>query len=309
MLGSKRDQRSQTLYQDMYISFPYYPVSLIADSTLSSRELFYLRCLYYRYAPMPSCVLGTLFRYVWSIYGFDLSSLPDHCFRNAAMAVVASWHSKERPTAEYFEYLSHFHEGLLRAIKQNSVNETHLFALLLAIRPSQMHSSREGRIQTSETRTYSDGFLAVMEHLTHHVSTTEANLLSRCLWKYLLSFYIRIHPTNDYTIAESVDVIQSIHTLNHSLPGNSNVDPVQRISTYDPVYHFLYSFWDTLDIIYSLMARLRVSDSNYWHGLRDVRDDFGIRTLVEDVNRQTNGFETLCRLEKEFEVDQGSNDN
>ena len=179
-------QSSQIVESHIDPSLTYYPVSPIVNSNFPSQELFHLRFLFAENSPQPFSIRGTLLRYIWGIYGFDISNVRDSSLRYAAMASGAknfAWISGQSLALDYYAYLSHFHEGICKAIEENKVDETHLLALHFAITANW---------RTSDRNLYLNIFVAVMEHLIYARSPSGCKQTSSYIWRYLLSYHRRI---------------------------------------------------------------------------------------------------------------------
>jgi len=94
-----------------------------------------------------------------------------------------AWISGQSLDLDYYAYLSHFHEGICKAIEENKVDETHLLALHFAIMANWW---------SSDWDLYLNIFVAVMEHLIYARSPSGCKQTSSYIWRYLLSFHRRI---------------------------------------------------------------------------------------------------------------------
>lgn len=303
-----QQQSYQNRLQDIDFSLTVYPVSLITDSNLSPQDIFYIRYLYAEFALQPFSVDGTLLRYIWGVYGFNFSALSNQSLRYAAMALAAihlAIKTKQVVPIAFYEYMSQFHEGLLRAIQSNTIDETHLFALHFAIccagNSNQDKSLPERK---SEASVYSDGFLAVLHHLTVQISTTDSKFPSRHVWRFLLSFRRRVwHSTFKSESVNDNRRLWSMHLLDSQLSNNSsNLETNQMVVGCRSPDPLLFSYWDTGDILSSLLSSFRVSYSNRAQLFGFLRQDLVVAEMLDAVRGRANGFEKLHRLEKEYEV-------
>ena len=114
------------------------PLSLIVDSDLSDRELFYLRRMHSTYQNDFEGYHSIILQNLWSVYGL--------VFRDKALlyGVLAwqMWFPKpyEQKLAlppsqrvDFHTFKSGFHNHLMRALKRHEVSECHFFALYFAI--------------------------------------------------------------------------------------------------------------------------------------------------------------------------------
>ena len=220
-------------------------------------------------------------------------------------AIGIAWNSRLPIATDYYENLSRFHESMSRALKEDIIDESHLVALHYAIRCSKMHSMLDTlHVQASETRIYSDAFVAVLKHLSRQFSTSTI-FPSQYIWKFMLSFLRRTYPITLAIYADSVeDSVNrqySMHLVDIKLPGDAtNLGIVERIIGY-PDSKYSYVYWDTRDMISSLKAGFMWSYSvqRYSSG---PQADFAISNMLDAISNQTDGFEKLGFLRNELEV-------
>lgn len=207
-------------------------------------------------------------------------------------------------TTDFYEYISHFHEGMSQAIQTGTINETHLFALYLV---SHIYWNRDIGLEelTSEWHIYLEGFLMVLARLTSEANATNSKFPSRDIWRFLLSLYRRawFNRASLDGLAEKLHYLPlSMHLLDNQLTrGGSNLETSVKIAGYSGPY-FLFLYWDTLDIIHSLIAAFSLSYGTRYFGLGFVRQDLALVEILDGIRSRTNSFTRLHRLEKEYEV-------
>lgn len=142
---------------------PAYLVSLISDSNFSVQELTYLRYLFAENFGRPTSVHRMILCYLWHTYGFTFSNSASPVLRYGAMLRISKRPVGNRVPTEYYQYLSQFHNGLLLAIKDNTVDESHLFGLFFAVMSDR--NWRDRLLRGVIIYQYLPIFCATLEHL------------------------------------------------------------------------------------------------------------------------------------------------
>lgn len=302
--GPQRNTEAQS-GSDVVTALSTYPVSLIADSNLSARDLYYLRYLVANNSACCFTALGTIFRYLWTSFGFNLAS-SSPLLRYSAMASAAmdiSCRSGGAIPLEYYEYVSLFHDGLLSAIKENNVDETHLFALSLAVHNPLLYSLYPSEA-SAPYYTYLNLFCATLDHL---IANTQ-NCPPKPIWSFTLLFLRRTYayPQGLTAIDHDSDTqLYRMHLLNTRLPAPNNFDGMFEPSFYfteeGSDFAFRY-FWDVTDILCSLQSNFRILYRHRSNEPSNTGADNDFAQLLEAVRTRTNGFERLRYMDDLFEV-------
>jgi hypothetical protein len=245
---------------------------------------------------------------MWYVYGFDFSASQDHTMRYAVMAyitTVIARKCKQQIHRDFYKYLSHFYKGIGRAIENNTIDETHLFALFYGVISTWMYTDRETAVtgQNLEAHVHLKGFLAVLEHLSPQISTSGSGFPSHLLWRFSLSFFRRSLDVYLMNLESINDLRWSMHTLDRKLWRNvDNIEVSEQIFGYSDRNHSACVNWDTRDVFHSLMAASCLWYRNRYYGSAFVGDDLTVEETVDAISNRYNGFEKLHSLEKEYEV-------
>ena len=284
-----------------------YPVSLIADSNVSSEGLYYLRYVFADYYPEPFSIVGAILSYLWNSYGFDFSNSSTPLLRYSVMASAAIFQSKKdggRVRFKYYEYLSHFHQGLLRAIKSNTVDETHLFALFFIIVSSRTYSSFDPS-ESESGYTYCNVFCAVMEQLIGQHEYPDR----KQVWRLALSYLRRCSaypPTDTVIVHDSEAQIQLMYFLDTQLPGNYTFDNMTVIPCQfsipeidkDSILHF----WNVIDVILSVRTSFQLTYRNQITGHWPMEKETAFIQFLDAARSRSDGFQKFQYLDEVFEV-------
>lgn len=283
-------------------------ISLIADSTLSPREAFYLQSLsQFVHTAETDSLDGAILPYLWTTYGFFLSNSSNKSLRYAMIFCqtieFSPWLEKQL-LMEHIEYLLYFQQGIRDAIHKNTVDETHLFALYFVILGFYNQNRRSSQTRTSddsesELETYIQIFSAVIEHLVKESSNISYDSTSRKLWKVALSFVRRTLSS-----ASTVTRLSAMHLLDSSLSNSVHSEDAfdQNIISRTGYPSATAGYWDTLDTIYSLKAGFK---SSYKGGIINSeisQTNLSIGTILETLKARTGPFRKLNSVEKTFQV-------
>ena len=289
-----------------------YPVSLISDSNLSAQDLYYLRYLFDVNSRCTFSALGTIFRYLWESYGFNLSN-SSGCLLPSAMASAAIDNACRVGGAiptEYYEYISRFHEDLLGSIRANKVDETHLFALSLAIHTARLYSFIN-RKESAAYYTYLNLFCVTLEQMIRQHAEPHG-YPPKAIWNYTLLFLRRnyLYPQGVAAITQDSDThLYRMHHLSTELPAAYNFDGMLNEVT-DPGLYFMEEgskfffqcFWNVTDILCSLQSNFRNLYRVRLNQSSNLDMDRNYARLLEAVRLRTESFERLRYMDKVFEV-------
>ena len=189
-------------------------ISMISDSNLSERELFYLRCIY-MYNSKYNGWLPTIIQHLWHAYGLIFT---DKTLLYSVMAeyVVTTPEPERLPQRmmDYYHFKSIFHRNLMVKIRRNEILETHLFAILFAI----VGCINEPEKSDSELRVHHRGFLEILKLLTSQQSRPKVRAASplQYLYKHVLSLVWRMSSCweeDDYIVSVDYQTYQLTEIL------------------------------------------------------------------------------------------------
>src|SRR5438270_118316 len=133
-------------------------LSLIKDSGVDDQELYYVRNMHHIYSRQRTGCFAVILQNLCEIYGLTFKDKTLHYS-------VLAWATKPREDfytawpvsqqVDHYTYKSLFYQDLRTAIRQNSISECHLFALLFAILATE----------NAEIEVYLKCLLAVVELL------------------------------------------------------------------------------------------------------------------------------------------------
>ena len=209
-----------------------------------------------------------------------------------------------RCSSDYYEYLSDFQEGLLKVIKNNSVNESHLFALFLIIDSTNQYC----RIDPNEVgarHTYLNLFCAVLAHLLRQHPRAHR----KPVWRFALSFIRRMLYLSLATRDQDV-LLLSLDSLDVELPGNysfQNLFTASQLHT-PQIDNSILHYWNVEDIKASLGAGFRLTyldqlnkPSALATEIRLSKENEFVK-LLYDVRHRSNTFEKFRYIDRLFEV-------
>ena len=220
------------------------------------------------------------------------------------LAIFKERFSDRLPT-EYYEYLSQFHNGLLLAIKDNNVNESHLFGLFFAvIFARDEYGSGCGTMSNS----YLPIFCAAMEYLLRQTPILDGKFLPQYIWWFMLSYLRRISMGQDVTeMTQHSDAqFHYMQILDHTLRINYKIG--------NGINRFLSSggdcsqdrdfslYWDVNDILASLEAKFRIAFRYQSRLLKVLDTDEEFCLFIQSVSSRNGGFENLGYLDNAFKV-------
>jgi hypothetical protein len=285
-----------------------YPVSFIANSNLSPAELFDLRFLFIAHHPWPLSVHGTIMHYLWATYGFDFSHASSESLRYSAMAFATVDQIQLLGgvlPVHYYEYVSHFHASLLSALRTDTVNETHLFALFIMILSSFRAYAGNGDMSESDgIFMYYDPFLAVLGRLVQQRAFPH----QKELWRFSLSFLRRscenFNKNQPSTRTRHV-LLRSMHFLDGQLPGNQSYETIlfASIAGFDAhIANMSLHSWNVTDILLTIRANFFLTYGEQTVGGPSIQMESDFVHLLHSVRSRKNGFEKYSHLEDAFEV-------
>lgn len=221
----------------------------------------------------------------------------------ASAAMDISWQSRGAIPLEYYEYVSRFHNGLLKAINENAVDETHLFALSLAVHNPLLYS-----LDTDEAHeayyTYLNLFCATLDHMIDDARTNSP----KPIWNFTLQFVRRTYayPHDPAAVNHDSDTqLYRMHLLNTKLPVLNSFDGMFEPSFFfteeGADFAFRY-YWDVVDILCSLQSNFRILYRRRPNDCSNTEADKGFARLLGYVRSRTNGFERLRYMDELFEV-------
>jgi hypothetical protein len=198
-------------------------MSLIADSHLSAQELYHLRYLFAKHSGIPQSTYGTIFLFLWNTYGFNFSNSLNSLLRYSTMAFAALSSRVGRSIpSEYYEYFSKFHKGLLRDIKENTIDESNLFALYFTSMCALEYSREIDMEEPVAFHIYRNIFCAATEHLLgRRIEYSLPQIWRFMLFKFILS-YVDTHTCT--TVMQDSDIqLYSMQLFEKKIPGMNNI--------------------------------------------------------------------------------------
>jgi len=292
-----------------------YPLSLITDSNLSVDDLRYLRIIFAYYAiedPNRPSVHGKTFRFLWETYGFNFLHSRTPILIYSALAFGAlNEHSHLKAVAistKYYQYMSQFLAELRKAIRENAIEETHLFAVCLAVWNGS-YVIRQCPKEADDSYYLFVGVLcAVLDQLlVDKLSSARSGYPGQHLWRYLLSYIRRSyqHPRlYDPNRQDPYDKYHALHLLDMKLLGDNGTHqtivarPNEQIS-FDIGGSRFSHYWDVTDITASLRA---VFNHAYCPGANTFVAGSELSSLIKAIRSRTGGFEKFKYLDRDFEV-------
>jgi len=276
-------QRSRVLPQECG-SISASPVSLIADASLSTQDLYNLRVLFFRYT--NETILGTTFRYLWRTYNFYFSGSCTPLLRYSALALVV------QTRTEYFEYVSRFLEELRTVINRDTVEEAHLFAVFIAI----FHCFKPFFFDRKAYHTYIGVFCALLRKLMQQHENGLQIYPGRPLWRQQLLCLRRSYRCYDYTGDDPATQVYSMHVLEINLPDYDS-DVHEALFLYEAptggiwhdTYHRLHYF-HILDLTCCLRSGFRFIYQHQGVAYGKHDNTSALARLIDIIRDRLDGF-------------------
>ena len=211
------------------------------------------------------------------------------------------------PQLEYDRYMHRFRAGLIHAIEENTVDETHLLGVYFII-----GSSHALQHSPQSVEAHVDGFCTIMDHLNQQAKDSRRKFPLQHVWRLLLSYirrgYQYPYPSAHTSSLEKTDAqLLAMHDLdmqlpsNYTLRGEINCFVGSSYYTGEERCRRLSRGWDVWDILSSLKAKFR--GSYYRHaGATALETHLLFGSFIESIRAGTGGFERFQYLHEEFEV-------
>ena len=255
-------------------------ISMISDSDLSERELFYLRCIYMHNSKY-NYWLSPIVQHLWHAYGLIFT---DKTLLYSVMAeyVVTAPESERLPQQmiDYYYFKSIFHRNLMVKIRRNEILETHLFAILFAI----VGCINEPGKSDSELRVHQRGFLEISKLLTSQQSREKVRVANplQYLYKHVLSLVWRMSSCwEEDNYMMSVDY--QTYQLTESLPVPETIlDPRTTLGL--PPCYWKYRdppTWETLT--FSLYDNIRALYGCFQTSFRTTKERSRVATTGVNI--------------------------
>lgn len=297
-------------------SLTTYSVSIIANSNLSSKDLFYARKIQFIYdgdiGPKPIYILGTLLRYIWHTHGYDFSNAACPLLHSSAMAFAAIHQGKfltklTKPPSEYFEYLSDVHKHLLQVLKTNLVVETHLFAVFILVETSYRYSLFDPAGKDA-VWTYTKIFCSMLQCLIRQYPYPHR----KPLWRFVLTCFRRNAAFGIFPISEASDMLfHQLDLLDAEFPPNYNYLDLWTRCVGDCTFQLddsLIHSWNVDDMVLSLRTGFRraylpqVNPSSTLDSETIIDRELNFIQLLYDVRHRANAFERYRYIDSLFAV-------
>jgi hypothetical protein len=209
-------------------------------------------------------------------------------------------------SSDYYEYLSDFQEGLLKVMRNNSVDESHFFALFLIVDSTRRYSMNIDPNEAAAYHTYLNIFRSVLESLIRQHPRTHR----KPMWRFSLSFIRRL-LVSSVAVRDRDMLLRSLDPLDAELPGNYNYENLLTASQlfYAPqIDNSILHYWNVRDILISLGANFRLTYLDQLSQPSALAPEICIQKEKEfvkflyDVRNRSNNFEKFQYIDRLFEV-------
>ena len=277
-------------------------------------DLYYLRMIFSRHSRWINPVHSTAFHYLWQAYSFNLSFSSNCVLRYSALAfevishVVFDRHilSQVDFPLEYYEYTSQFLNGLRKAIKENTIDETHLFAVFFAVLTGRMTAWFEPE-ESNTYFTYLGVFCSTLEHLINRQAKARRTN-STPLWRLLLSHIRRLHRflRSFATVTQDPRThFYPMHLLDIKIPWSNEMDPI--VATLPGLAlnikwcSFLHC-WDVTDLTMSFQSAFNHICRRPAGTTAAIDTATALKRLIDSIRRGSDGFEKFKYLDGIYQV-------